>query len=897
MLKYIKPYIKLIFGQLTFVFALLIIAQSAMAQQALNYDEAIIYGDRKLKEASFQDAKAYYQMALRFKPDDAYSKEKISEIIAKMQAKMESEDAYYDFIDKADELFEGGKLNMAIIQYQKALEVIPGDEYAAGQVTKIITFQAKEKEKLEHYDQLMKSSAALVSNKSYDEAMAQLIEAQSIFPANSEPGEQLALAKTLKADWVDKQQRCAEKMEEASRYILINNYVTSLELYEEALSIIPDQQEALDKVKEIKPLAEKQKKYNWQVEKADESYVNKDFIAAQKEYEVAKALWPEKTYAADMLAKIQEQLADQMKDLDKNYTLFIRRGDSLYDVQAYSEAKGEFGLALNLKPNESYPKSKLAAIDAYFADQRKAFEANYGQMVASADSAFNANLFGVAKQKYEMALEVKPEDPYPQEQMTKIDIKLEELAVLERANRAYQDLIAEADQLSSGGQFDLAIAKYREAQALKSMENYPAERIEAIQTLMADAKKQREIEEKYQEQVLLATRLFTDDNLAQSRMAWQNALELKPFEMLPKTRMASIDSLVDARARQAEIDQEYLALIQSGDSLQNLKLYANALVVFEQASTVKPEDQVARQRIQSVKTIQINLEKEAARKKSYAESIAKADGLFEKENYELAKAAYEKALTFGANETYPKERIAEIDQLLVKLAAEREQRFKDAVASGSAKFDQGDYKNAVEDYRLAASIKPADAFVAGKISECESKIEEMMRAIMAEYNQAVAEADKLYAAKIYDKAISGYKKAESINPDETYPREMVDKITRYIEENAITDILNSSLTVQSKTTEKLTFDPVPVNVRKSNYIMVKAKSLTGKSASVIFSYGSDNGKNGGFVVTIPEGDLSQDFIIRVGNQYKWFSEDNNWIEIYPENGDIELTLVRISTSN
>ena len=126
---------------------------------------------------------------------------------------------------------------------------------------------------------------------------------------------------------------------------------------------------------------------------------------------------------------------------------------------------------------------------------------------------------------------------------------------------------------------------------------------------------------------------------------------------------------------------------------------------------------------------------------------------------------------------------------------------------------------------------------------------------------------------------------------------MIDKITKYIEENAITDIVNKTWVVASKSTEKLTFEPVPINVRKSNYLLVKAKSLTGKPASVIFSYGSSTGKNGGFVVTIPEGEQSNDFIIRVGNQYKWFSEDNNWLEIYPENGDIELTLVRISTSN
>jgi len=80
-------------------------------------------------------------------------------------------------------------------------------------------------------------------------------------------------------------------------------------------------------------------------------------------------------------------------------------------------------------------------------------------------------------------------------------------------------------------------------------------------------------------------------------------------------------------------------------------------------------------------------------------------------------------------------------------------------------------------------------------------------------------------------------------------------------------------------------------------VLVKARNLTNKSFKIIFSYGSDNGKNGGFVIQIPPNEQMNDFIIRVGNQYKWFSEDNNWLSIYPQNGDIEINVVRITTSN
>ena len=38
----------------------------------------------------------------------------------------------------------------------------------------------------------------------------------------------------------------------------------------------------------------------------------------------------------------------------------------------------------------------------------------------------------------------------------------------------------------------------------------------------------------------------------------------------------------------------------------------------------------------------------------------------------------------------------------------------------------------------------------------------------------------------------------------------------------------------------------------------------------------------------------RDYIIRVGGQYKWVSEDNNWISLQPEGGSAEVSLIQIS---
>ncbi len=94
------------------------------------------------------------------------------------------------------------------------------------------------------------------------------------------------------------------------------------------------------------------------------------------------------------------------------------------------------------------------------------------------------------------------------------------------------------------------------------------------------------------------------------------------------------------------------------------------------------------------------------------------------------------------------------------------------------------------------------------------------------------------------------------------------------------DLFYQPIAIESGVTEKFNFEPVPVNVRKTNYIIVKAKNLSEKAFKIIFNYGKGGTKNGGFVVQVPQEESYNDFIIRVGNQYKWFSEQCKKIMVH-----------------
>ena len=888
-------YNKLIFtSKLVTLFLFLIIGLTITAQQATTYDEAIVYGDKMFASSKLMDAKAYYQQALKLKPSDEYSKSQIQIIVGKMQMSMAAEDEYYDLIDLGDELLDQNKLDQAIEQFKKAIKVIPNDEYALTKIREIEEFQNNEREKIESFDKAMEAGKVYLSDGAFDKAITEFTTAAGIFPAKESPLTELSKARQQKEDFEQREERYSIKCEEAERYFLIKNYAESLALYQEATTIIPEDERAIKKINMLIPLAEKDSKFNKIIGKADEYYIAQDFINAQKEYTIANKLWPEKSYPGDMISKINEKLAGEIEDLENNYNQYIVSGDSLMITEEYSLALGKYNLALNLKPEESYPKSKISEIDAIFENQLKAFEQNYDNMVASADSAFNVGSLNIALSKYETALEVKPDDNYPKTKIAEIDKLSELLAAEQKANEEYNKLIQQGDNLYNTGSYDLAIKKYREAQALKSIESYPQEKIDVITVFLANAAKQKQIDDKYNELVLIAVQQFNQDKLAEAKKSYENALELKPDQDLPREQIAAIDSLVILRENEAETRKQFDQLLAEGDSFQESKEYDLAVQKYDLALALIPNESNAVQKKKTVITIQTNIRKEAERKKSFDEAVAKGDKLFEEGSFELSKVEFEKARSLKSDEEYPRQRLADIAKELERLEAEKEQRFAESIASGDIFFDQGRYDEALGKYQIARSIKPSENHPQQRIAECDKFIAERNALVMEDYKVAIADADKLHDAKVYDKAILAYRKAENIKPDESYPTEMIDKISRFIKENSIVDIIANADTINKDNTDKFAFEPIKINVRKSNYIFIKARNLSNKTAKLIFSYGSDGSKNGGFVVQVIEGEVYNDYIVRVGNQYKWFSEDNNWITIHPENGDVEISMLRIS---
>lgn len=883
-------------SKILIITSLIIASLSGFAQQAKSYEEAIIMGDKNFDLQNFPDAKAYYQMALTFKAKDDYANKQIKQIVFEMSSQMDREDRYLEIIDRADPLFENNKLDEATTEYAKALAIIPDDKYAQSQIDKIKDIQTNQKENLEAFNNLMSKGKKLSKDRKYDLAVESFTQASKLFPNNTEPTKLINIAKEEKVEYDDKLAVYTEEVELANRYINVKNYAEALIHLNKAYEIFPENWVVKEEIEKYQPLAKNQQEYRTEVEKADEFYVNRNYSAAKETYSKASVLWPENNYSTDMIVKIDELLSLQMKDLDANYNKSIISADSLFNINDLQSANAEYNFALSLKPKEAYPKTRIEEINAIFEAQRQKLEADYANIIKSADSLFTVANYVESKSKYELALTVRPEDEHPTNKILEIENLLLAQAKQDELQTNYNTIIAAADALVVSKQYEDAISKYNEAIALKADEKYPSERIAEIENVIANAAQQKIIDENYNAQMTLAKRMFAENNLTDARNTFLAASEIKPLETEPKSEITKIDLIINEKETKARIDKQYQDLVNKGDSLNNLKMFDESILVFTEALTVKPGDTYATDRIQTVQNDKVEYQKLMDIKQAYETAIKEADNLFADKNYLLSKTAYQKASEIKVNEAYPISQITEINGILARMAAENTKKYNEAIVKADNFFEASNLSEAIMQYKIASSLKPEETYPKSKIAESNTLIEEKLRLIRNEYNLAIADADKLYATKIYDKAIAAYQKADLIFPEENYPEEMITKILKLIETNAIVDVINTNTVIKSGTTEKLTFEPVRINVRKSNYVFVKAKNISEKPFKIIFGYGSNKGKNGGFVVQVPAGEDLNDYIIRVGNQYKWFSEDNNWISIYPENGDIEISLLRISTS-
>ncbi len=754
-----------------FIFFLGLLPFSAFSQNAA-FEKALSYADSVYALNEYENALGAYKYAARLNPDHAGIKKKMAKINSILAQGEAREKEFTDLIAQAKKALYEDDLSKARSLLQNALDIKEDDAFALKKIKEIDATIAENEAKEAKYQDFISKGDNALSKEEFEQARAFFNDAAALFPKRPDPPARLKLVEAAEQAKLDNFETLLAQADELYRSDKISE---ALPIYKQASEIFPDDGRPKQKIHQIEMIlayeVEDQKKYDAFIIEADALYDNKSWQKALDKYQQALDVKPKGEHALDRKSEI-EGILEQLAQKEQDYNTKIAEAETFEKDEDWQNALTSFQDASQIKPEEDYPKGKIAALEEIL-EQIEATEKSYNEAIALADAAFGKEEWPAAKTAYQNALGIKAEETYPQEQIQLIDLKIKELA---NQDAAYEDAIALADAAFEKEEWPAAKSAYQNALTIKAEETYPQEQIQLIDLKIKELADQ---DAAYDEAIALADAAFGKEEWPAAKTAYQNALTIKAEESYPQEQIQLIDQKIKELADQDAAYDEAIAL---ADAAFGKEEWPAAKTAYQNALTIKAEETYPQEQIQLIGQ---KIKELANQDAAYEEAIALADAAFEKEEWPAAKSAYLNALGIKAEESYPQEQIQLID-LKIKELADQDAAYEEAIALADAAFEKEEWPAAKSAYQNALGIKAEETYPQEQIQLIDQKIKELADQDAA-YEEAIALADAAFEKEEWPAAKSAYQNALGIKAEETYPQEQIQLIDQKIKELADQD--------------------------------------------------------------------------------------------------------------
>jgi hypothetical protein len=366
------------------------------------FDKSIL--DQPIGKASFDPLKNSIEFDFEYTADVTQQINEEFDRLAGAEEEMEKLRAEFDeLVLKGDQKMSQDKFGDAVAKYESALRLIPSDKPAQ---EKLAEAQAKFDEenalaeREQNYQRLMADGEKKIKSEDYASALDLFEEALDIKPEEKLPEDKIALIKDLMAGAVD-QEKYDSLMAEADAYFGDEDYALSIEKYEAASDVKPDEKLPRDKKLEAQRLldsmlagmqaeADKIKKYEELLALGKRNMKEENYEVARRNYVDAGEMFPDERVPQDKVEEIDEILAKiaanadadsqaaaenaEQERIDREYTAFIDSANEKFDGENLELAREDYVAASELKSNEKYPKGRITRIDELLAKAQQVQE-------------------------------------------------------------------------------------------------------------------------------------------------------------------------------------------------------------------------------------------------------------------------------------------------------------------------------------------------------------------------------------------------------------------------------------------------------------------------------------------------------------------------------------------
>ncbi|MCG8696538.1 MAG: tetratricopeptide repeat protein [Bacteroidales bacterium] len=722
------------------------------------YQEHIDNAKELAEQNKFDEAKASLEAAKEIFPADRMVKREMDALARKKKSVEENERLYEQYVYTADKALAEGNTSLAKQKYEEAKELRPGDTSLDAKLAAVLE---KEKE--------LASIAQVESN--YQSLLTQA--------SNAEAAKNYPLAKELL-------EKAAEVKPQEDVYI--SRKISALE------PLIRKQQE------EEKRREENTKAYEAAVAAGSAAMQQGNLEQALAEYRKAQTYDATKSETLKKIKEIEKliaqkkaaDLAAQKAELDKNYNEAVAEGNSMLEQNKFDEAIAAFNRALTLKPNEPQASRLIAKAkneQTEFNEKKLAeISVAYDKAMAKGDQAKLAKEFQQAKEAYQEALKLKPEDPYVTKKLAEVDKLIENEAIIQKElvekRNKYNEIIKEADVLYADQSYESAKNKYLEADNLIPEEIYPNNQITKIENII----KKRDIETQFKNFISQADHFVEQNNFDDAIAILKEAKVLVPESPVPDKKINEISELKN-KIRAEEIATKFNGLIADADRLVSEQKFDEAIKVCKQAKLVKPESTIPDKKINEISKLKNELLTQEIETK-FNDLLTQADALVEQQKFEEAKAVLKQAKVVKPESPVPDEKINQISNIKNKLLAdERDARFNQLVSEAEGKAGQQDFDGAITLLKEAKTVKPESNLPDKKINEYKELQSKLIKDdIEKRYNELITQAKTLIEQKKFDEAIAALKQAQTVIPESKEPTRMINEIQTIKNQLAKADI-------------------------------------------------------------------------------------------------------------
>ncbi|MCX6238177.1 MAG: hypothetical protein NTY07_11590 [Bacteroidia bacterium] len=472
----------------------------------------------------------------------------------------------------------------------------------------------------------------------------------------------------------------------------------------------------------------------------------------------------------------------------------IAEGDANVKITKFTEAIASFKEALNVRPGDPIALARIADAEKQLAlaGEKVKKDAEFNRLIAEGDANVKITKFTEAIASFKEALNVRPGDP-----IALARIADAEKQILALKQQKYKEAIDKADQLFASKSYQGSKQLYQQALVVDPTATYPVEKIREIDKLVdaqlqADAlmrEKENAKTKLYNEAIYRGVTFFTAKQYPDAISAYREAQKIKPSEILPPQKIKEIQSIIDALAAKTLDDQKsvaesklssseksYLEKIKVADENYKNSQWTVARFYYIEALKFKQGDNYSLERMDACDKM-TDSGITAEKMQEYQNKITKADDEMKVQNYSTARFYFRSASDILKWETYPQQKLKEIDRIVAEKLNESDQRlFTENLNKADEAFNRKEYPVARFYYNKASEIIQSD-YVISRLKEIESIVNgSESKNINAAYDDFIKKDDEAVKQKNSSIARFYFQKATALKPNENYPKEELKKI-------------------------------------------------------------------------------------------------------------------------